>query len=717
MSLKLVRQQDEKDCGVACLAMILNYYNTEVPISKLREISGTDLEGTSALGLKKCIEKFHFECQAIQADSLIWGEEELTLPLIAHCLIDAKYFHFVVVYRIKGNMLYIADPEKGFLKQTIKEFEKQWSGVLLLMNPQSDYQPSIEKIKGITSYLPILFKQKGIIFNIVLASFFITLFGVLSSYYFQGIIDFFIPNKIVSTFNLISVGLIFVYIFQVIFEYIRSYLLIILGQRMSISIMLSYFKHVLKLPMTFFSTRKSGEIISRFLDANKIIDALASATLSIFLDIGMVLVIGVTLFVQNRELFFIALSTIPFYALAIFLFIKMFDRLNEEEMTAGATLNSSIIESLKGIETIKAYNGEEKIYEKVDQQFIKLMRKSFKRTNLDNIQQGIKQVIQLISSVLILWIGSYYVMDGTISLGQLITFNVLLVFFTEPLKNIINLQTKMQTAQVANRRINEIFYIEPEKNTNKDRKKIRRSIFEREVTIKNVSFSYGIKEPVLKGITTAFYSGEKIALVGVSGSGKSTLAKLLVRFYEPSDGDIFYHKMNMKDITPTTLREHVTYVPQESFFFHGTLLENLVFGISKECSFERIIEVCEQAQLMEYINQQPQRFDTLIEEGGANLSGGQKQRLALARALLKDAEILILDEATSGLDTLLEHEIMKNLKKLKSKTILFIAHHLSIAKSSDKVLVMHHGELVEQGTHKELRHNGGMYQKLWEIDS
>lgn len=715
--MKLIRQQDEKDCGVACLAMILNNYETEIPISKLREISGTDTEGTSAFGLKKCIEKFQFECQAIQADSLIWGEKELTVPLIAHCLIDEKYFHYVVVYKIKGDMLYIADPGKGFLKQTIKEFEKQWSGVLLLMNPASNYQPSIEKVKGINSYLPILFKQKDIIFNIVLISFFITLFGVLSSYYFQGIIDFFVPNRTISTFNLVSIGLIFVYLFQVVFEYIRGYLLIILGQRMSISVMLSYFKHVLSLPMSFFSTRKSGEIISRFLDANKIIDALASATLSIFLDVGMVLVIGITLFAQNKVLFLVSLATIPCYALAIFLFVKAFDRLNEEEMSAGATVNSSIIESLKGIETIKSYNGEEKIYDKVDQQFIKLMKKSFKRTNLDNIQQGIKQAIQLISSVLILWIGSYYVMDGTISLGQLITFNALLVFFTDPLKNIINLQTKIQTAQVANRRINEIFYIEPEKKVEKSRKRIRSAIFKKEITIQNVSFAYGMKEPVLKNITTSLSVGEKITLVGVSGSGKSTLAKLLVHFYEPSDGNIFYHKINMKDIDPTILRDHVTYVPQESFFFHGTLLENLVFGVSKECSFERIIEVCEQAQLMEYISQQPQRFDTLIEEGGANLSGGQKQRLALARALLKDAEVLILDEATSGLDTLLEHEIMKNLKTLTSKTILFIAHHLSIAKSSDKVLVMHQGELVEQGTHEELRYNGGMYQKLWEIDN
>lgn len=717
MVFNLLRQQDEKDCGVTCLAMILKYYRTDIPISKLRELSGTDNQGTSAFGLKKCMEQLHFDCHAIQADSSVWGEKELPIPLIAHVLIDQSYLHYVVVYKIKDDMLHIADPGKGMLIQSIPEFEQQWTGVLLLMTPNQKYTPTTEKVNSITSFLPILFKQKGMIAHIVLASFFITLFGVLGSYYFQGIIDSFIPNQTLSTLNTISVGLMFVYFFQVLFEYSRSYLLVILGQRMSISVMLSYFKHVLKLPMTFFSTRKSGEIISRFLDANKIIDALASATLSMFLDVGMVVIIGVVLFVQNQTLFFISLATIPFYVVAILAFVKAFDRSNEQEMAAGATLNASIIESLEGIETIKAYNGEDKVYNKIDQQFVKLMKKSFKQSNLDNIQQGFKHGIQLVSSVLILWIGSYFVIDGTISLGQLITFNSLLIFFTDPLQNIINLQVKMQTAQVANRRLNEIFYIEPEQKEGSQTKHITSEIFNNGITINNVSFSYGMKAPVIQNITTFIPQNAKIALVGVSGSGKSTLAKLLVHFYSPSEGAISYQKINMQDIDLHFLRDHVTYVPQESFFFHGTILENLTFGLSEEPSFEKVIEICDFVQLSDYINQQALRFDTLIEEGGSNLSGGQKQRLALARALLKDAEVLILDEATSGMDTLLEHTIIQNLKNLSDKTIIFIAHHLSIAKACDHVLVMDQGRLVEQGTHDELRYNRGMYQKLWEINN
>ncbi|MEN2278260.1 peptide cleavage/export ABC transporter [Enterococcus faecalis] len=714
---KIIYQQDEKDCGVACLAMILKHYQSEIPIQKLRELSGTDLEGTSAFGLKKTFEKFGFEAPAVQADNEVWKEKELPLPLIAHVLIDNKYMHYVVVYDVKGKTLLIADPDstKGRVKKTIEEFSKEWTGILLLPTPKESYTPSKEKVAGLSSFFPLIWHQKGLVFHIFLASLFITLFGIGSSYYFQGILDYFIPNQAKSTLNIVSVGLIVVYLFRVLFEYSRSYLLVILGQRMSMAVMLEYFRHVLTLPMNFFATRKSGEIISRFLDANKIIDALASATLSVFLDIGMVLMVGITLAIQNGMLFLITLTSLPFYLVAILAFVKSYEKANQEEMAAGATLNSSIIESLKGIETIKAYCGEEKVYNRVDREFIKLMKKSFRTVTLDNVQQGMKHVIQLVSSALILWLGSFYVMEGTISLGQLITYNALLVFFTDPLQNIINLQVKMQTAQVANKRLNEIFAIEPEEINGASTSGITKQTFQRGIILENVTFSYNMKAPTINNISCAIAPRSKIAIVGVSGSGKSTLAKLLVNFYAPSEGSIYYGKMNHLDISFQQLREHVTYVPQESFFFSGTIIENLTFGLQTIPSFEKVMEVCEAVQLKTFIEQQPLRYDTILEEGGANLSGGQRQRLAIARALLKNADILILDEATSGLDTLLEHKILNYLLELEDKTLLFIAHHLPIAKACEQILVLHEGQLVEQGTHEELRYNHGIYQQLWDI--
>ncbi|MFC3039470.1 peptide cleavage/export ABC transporter [Virgibacillus xinjiangensis] len=715
VSMICIRQQDERDCGIACLATVLKTYKTEIPLSRLRELSGTDSNGTSAFGLKKCMEELGFDCTAIKADSSVWKEKDLHFPLIAHVMVNKSYFHYVVIHKVKKDKLIIADPGEGIVKKPIEDFEKEWTGVLLLMIPTEEYAPQKEKVAGITSFLPTIFRKKAMIFNIFLASLLITLFGVLGSYYFQGLIDYFIPNGTKDSLSIISIGLVFVYIFQVIFEYSRSYILLIMGQHMSIDMMLSYFKHVLHLPMNFFATRKVGDIMSRFLDANKIIDALASATLSMILDIGMVIIIGIVLAVQNMTLFLITLCTLPFYIIAILSFVKFYEKANEQEMVASAQLNSSMIESINGVETIKSYHAEERIYNKVDEKFVKLLKKTFVRANLDNLQSSFKHLIELLSTVVILWVGSFLVIDGEISIGQLITYNSLLVFFIKPLKNIINLQVKIQTAQVANKRLNEVFYIEPEVSEHERLKVKDPSILDNEITFNDVTFSYGLKAPVLRDVSFSIPFRSKVALVGVSGSGKSTVAKLLVNYYEPKEGSIAFNNINSKDIDKYYLRDHVTYVPQDSFFFYGSILENLTFGIRDNIDFKRILEVCELVELTEFINSQSLRFQAPIEEGGSNLSGGQKQRIALARALLKNAEVLILDEATSNMDTLLEHKIISNLLNLKDKTIIFVAHHLKIAKKCDDILVMDGGRLVESGTHEQLLESKGKYYSLWEI--
>lgn len=273
----------------------------------------------------------------------------------------------------------------------------------------------------------------------------------------------------------------------------------------------------------------------------------------------------------------------------------------------------------------------------------------------------------------------------------------------------------MQTAQVANKRLNEVFAIESEQVNIGVNRSISNDNFQQGIKINNLSFSYNMKESTLKNISCTIPANSKIALVGVSGSGKSTLAKLLVNFYLPTGGAIQYGEINHLDIDYKQLREHVTYVPQESFFFSGTIFENLTFGLPFSPSFDEVLEVCHAVQLSNFINEQPLRFETVLEEGGANLSGGQRQRLAIARALLKDADILILDEATSGLDTLLEHMILEYLLNLKDKTLLFITHRLPIAKTCDQILLLHEGYFVEQGSHDFLRFNQGIYQKLWEI--
>lgn len=713
--MRITLQQDEKDCGIACLDMIFRTYKTHIPFYKLRNSSETDLNGTTAIGLKNCAEKYGFNFEAIRATDAIWLEKDLPFPLIAHVIVNQTYMHFVVVYGIRNGLLTIADPAKGKIKKTIKDFSKEWTGLLFVITPSDTYKPQKEKLVGIISSFPILWKYKSLIFRIVLLSFLVTIIGIAGSYYFQGVLDYFIPKETYSILNIVSIALIFAYLFQILFQFIRNYLLAILGQRMSMEIILNYFKHVINLPMNFFCTRSSGEIISRFLDANKIIDALATTILSTFLDLTMIFIVGSYLVFKNKMLFFITLASLPFYILSIFAFFKSYEIANRKEMESGAALNSSIIESIKGIETIKAYNAENYIYDCIESKFLKLMKKSFKTVLLDNLQQGIKYAIQLINSIIIIWIGSYYVINNSITIGDLITYNSLLVFFTGPLQNIVNLQAKIQTAQVANKRLNEILSILPEYKEDNYKINTSREILKSEIKLSNVKFSYNIKTPVLKGVSFKIPENSKVALVGISGSGKSTLAKLLVKFHHKSSGEIFFGDIENTDINYKFLREHITYVPQESFFFNGTILENLTFGLNYKPTLQYITDICNIVQLTDLINKQPLKFNTIVEEGGSNFSGGQKQRFAIARALLKNSDILILDEATSAMDAILQSKVVNNLLHLDKKTIIFITHNLSISKACDKIIVMHKGKIVEQGNHDYLKSNNGLYQQLLDL--
>lgn len=707
-----VPQIDARDCGVAALASIAKFYGSDYSLAHLRELAKTNKEGTTSLGIVKAAKEMSFETRAIQADMSLFEMEDIPYPFIVHVNKEGKLQHYYVVYKNIKDHLIIGDPDPTVkvTKMTKERFTSEWTGVAIFLAPAPSYKPHKDKKNGLMSFLSLIFRQRSLIFYIVLASLLVTLINIGGSYYLQGILDEYIPNQMKSTLGIISIGLIITYILQQMMSFSRDYLLTVLSQRLSIDVILSYIRHIFELPMSFFATRRTGEVISRFTDANSIIDALASTILSLFLDVSILIIIGSVLLVQNTNLFLLSLISVPIYIIIIFAFMKPFEKMNNDVMQSNSMVSSAIIEDINGVETIKSLTSEETRYQKIDSEFVDYLDKSFKLSKYSILQSSLKQGAQLILNIVILWFGAQIVMTGKISIGQLITFNTLLSYFTNPLENIINLQTKLQSAKVANNRLNEVYLVESEfKNT----QTLTDSQFlAGDICFEDISYKYGFGRDTLNNINLTIKQGDKVSIVGISGSGKTTLAKMIVNFFEPYKGRITINNNDLKMIDKKVLRQHINYLPQQAYIFSGSILENLTLGANQIISQEDIIKACEIAEIRQDIEQMPMGYQTELSDG-AGLSGGQKQRIALARALLTKAHVLILDEATSGLDVLTEKKVIENLMAMTDKTIIFVAHRLSISERTNQVIVLNQGKVIETGSHQELMTKQGFYHYLF----
>ena len=543
-----VPQIDARDCGVAALASIAKFYGSDFSLAHLRELAKTNKEGTTALGIVKAADEMGFETRPVQADKTLFDMSDVPYPFIVHVNKEGKLQHYYVVYQTKKDYLVIGDPDPSvkITKMSKERFFSEWTGVAIFLAPKPSYQPHKDKKNGLLSFLPLIFKQKSLIAYIVLSSLLVTIINIGGSYYLQGILDEYIPNQMKSTLGIISVGLVITYILQQVMSFSRDYLLTVLSQRLSIDVILSYIRHIFELPMSFFATRRTGEIISRFTDANSIIDALASTILSLFLDVSILILVGGVLLAQNSNLFLLSLISIPIYMVIIFSFMKPFEKMNHDVMQSNSMVSSAIIEDINGIETIKSLTSEENRYQNIDSEFVDYLEKSFKLSKYSILQTSLKQGTKLVLNILILWFGAQLVMSSKISIGQLITFNTLLSYFTTPMENIINLQTKLQSAKVANNRLNEVYLVESEFQVQEN--PVHSHFLMGDIEFDDLSYKYGFGRDTLTDINLTIKQGDKVSLVGVSGSGKTTLAKMIVNFFEPYKGHISINRQDIKNI-------------------------------------------------------------------------------------------------------------------------------------------------------------------------
>lgn len=721
MKYYCIKQHDITDCGAACLATICKQNGYGIGITKIREVAGTDKQGTNAYGVIKAAEELGFSAKGVKGNKEAFFSE-FPLPCIAHVIVDGNLLHYVVIHKITKRQVIIADPGVGIVKLTPEEFfgevhdegkppKYQWSGILILLVKNETFTKGNETKGLFGRFFHLLLPQKKLLLHIFIASLVYTILGILGAFYFKELIDSVLPDGLRKTLMTLSIGVILLNVFKVVLSAIRSHLLLYLSQKLDIALLLGYYRHVLELPMNFFGTRRVGEIISRFNDAGNVRDAISGATLTIMIDTIMAVAGAVILCIQNVKLFVIAVIIVVLYVIIVLTFNKWYEKLNRKQMEDNSQLTSYMVESLNGIQTVKAYNAERKVKLETEIKFVKLLKSIFKLSWVSNMQSSLKIFVELVGGVIILWVGGVSVINGEMTIGALITFNSLLAYFLDPVKNLINLQPQMQTAVVAADRLGEILDLEAEK-TEKESRKMAPLTLAGDIQIRNLDFRYGTRRQVLSDINLTIKKGEKVAFVGESGSGKTTLSKLLLHLYSPEKGEILINGNNIEDIRLECLRERIAYIPQETFLFSGSIYDNLVLGMD-DVDMDNVVEAAKLAQAHDFINELPLRYETRLEENGANLSGGQRQRLAIARAMLKKPDILILDEATSNLDSITERALDKTINEFsKEMTTIFIAHRLSTIKDCDRIFVMDKGKIIEQGTHKELSESGGKYAEL-----
>lgn len=706
-----VKQHDMKDCGAACLSTVSKTYGLKMQISKIRDIAGTDSYGTNAYGLVKAAESLGFTAKTIKGtrENLLMS---FPIPAIANVITAEGAQHYVVIHKINSKKVIIADPDKGLRKISFDEFAGIWTGYLIVLTPTEVFEKKNEMNGTLTRFFKMIIPQRALFFNIFLMSVVLTIFGILSSFYFKFLMDEIIPFGLEKTLHVVSIAFVGLYLLRITLTAIRTHLLMYLSIRLDIPLIMGYYKHVTKLPLKFFSTRQIGEITSRFQDAGVIKDVISGAALTIMLDSIMVIFGGIILYTINPTMFLMTVIIAVLYAILVYAFIKPFKKIQRDSMEQGAKVSSFLIESIHGVETIKAFNAEDVSSMETESRYIKNVLIGKKGSILGNIQGSLIGIVEVIGGLILLWFGALMVIRGEITLGQLLTFNALLAYFLSPLKNLIGLQQQIQTAVVAAERLSEIIDLELEYDDNEEKKYIPKKL-KGSIAFQNVDFRYGTRRPVLKNVSLIIDPGETVAIVGESGSGKTTLSKLLMNFYQCEKGDITIDNMSIASINREALRNKIGYVSQEVFLFSGSIEENLFLG-QNNIDYDYMIETCKDLKVDEFVNTLPKKYKSNLIEGGSNLSGGQRQRLAIARALMKKPDILILDEATSNLDAKTEEAINNVLvNKHQHLTSIIIAHRLSTIRRANKIIVIEQGEIKEVGSHDELLAKKGEYYSLW----
>jgi len=699
-------EEGQADTGLTCLVTLARFYRVALSAEQVRHDLGLVGQAFGREDLQRAAKRNGFRARSLRTK--VERLDRLTLPAIAE-LSDG---HFVILGAVKEDKVLIQDPRQSAPQElSLEAFKAQWSGWVLLLTTRASLAGAHRRF-DISWFIPSIVRYRKLFGEVLIASFFLQLFALATPLFFQLIIDKVLVHRGLTTLDVLVFALVAISIFEVVMGALRTYVFSHTASRVDVELGARLFKHLLSLPIAYFEARQTGQSVARVRELETIRNFLTSSALTLVLDLFFTVVFLAVMWLYSKTLTLIVLASIPFYiGLSIAVTPILRSRL-QEKFERGAENQTFLVESVVGVETLKAMAVEPQMQRRWEDQLAGYVNASFRATNLSNIAGQAAQFINKAVIALTLWFGAQLVIEGNITVGQLVAFNMLAGRVSGPVLRLAQLWQDFQQARISIERLGDILNAPPETSSGPARSNLPE--IAGKICFDHVTFRYRPGGPeILKDISIDIPPGQVIGIVGPSGSGKSTLTKLIQRLHVPESGRVLIDGVDLSMVDPSWLRRQIGVVLQENILFNRSVRDNIALS-DPGMPLENVVQAAKLAGAHEFILELPQGYNTVLEERGANLSGGQRQRVAIARALVTNPRVLIFDEATSALDFESEHMIQQNMRHIvKGRTVIIIAHRLAAVRIAHRILTIEAGRLVEDGSHKELLQQGGRYASLY----
>lgn len=716
MKYKIVKQPDEMNCGVACLAMICAYHGVDkMSLAVIREFAKTDREGNSIYSLKVAGEKLNMITKAYSAEKEELYKEPIKKPIIVHTIADGLYQHYMVLFEANEKKVVLGDPATGLVTMKMEDFEKIWTGKLITFEPTEFFMENKKYKRDFKIIIKLILKYKKYLIGLAILSAIISAISIVTSRFYQYLIDDVLPDnnlKLLAQLLLVTSG---IYIFTVVMNWIKLKVTIKFNKSLDKELIINIYNRITHLPMEFFSSRTAGDLSTRFEDGDELRSIVTDFSLDFVIDFIYAIIALITILIMGGwEIIVITLLVEEVTLLIQKVFKNKMIEQGKEMIRASTEVQSFANQSFSASETIKSYNSEQLIEAKMADRYKVYQDKMYGNQQFSQIQASLMSTFSEVSNLLMLSILGILVMQGQITLGNFMYLYTLASYITAPIDYLVGIQDQIYSTNAVLERLDDVFRTTTEEELDKKKQNIDTTI--EKLEFDNVTFSYGLRKPVLTNINFEVKKGESIGVIGESGCGKTTLIKLILKFYEVNEGEIRINDKNINDITSASLRRKIAYVSQNDFWFQDTIYNNLTIG-KPHATKEEVEKILESVKMKKFIENKQYGLNTILEEGATNLSSGERQRLSIAKALITRPEILILDESTSNLDAETEEFIVNSLATEKDKMKIVIAHRLNTLAKCNKIIAIKDGNIVEAGTPKQLIEQKGMFYQLWNIQN